>query len=120
MAMPRFGLDGVLEPAAIADVAQYVRSLSGPEGIDAAAAERGKVTFAEQCSACHGEDGKGNQAMGAPNLTDSIWLYGNSQEAVTQSVTTGRGGAMPAWSTRLDPETVKMLAVYIHSLGGGK
>jgi cbb3-type cytochrome c oxidase subunit III len=88
--------------------------------VDAAAAERGKATFAEQCAACHGEDAKGNQEMGAPNLSDAIWLYGSSQDAVTQSIVTGRGGAMPAWSTRLDPVTVKMLALYVHSLGGGK
>lgn len=118
--MPRFGLDGILEPAAISDVTNYVRSLAGADGIDTAAAERGKATFAEQCAACHGEDGKGNQEMGAPNLADSIWLYGASHDAVTQSIVTGRGGAMPAWATRLDPVTVKMLAVYVHSLGGGK
>jgi cytochrome c oxidase cbb3-type subunit 3 len=117
-AMPRFGLDGILEPAQIADVAHYVRSLSGGD-VDTAAAERGKATFAEQCAACHGEDGKGNLEMGAPNLSDAIWLYGNTQEAVVQSITTGRGGAMPAWSPRLDPVTVKMLALYVHSLGGG-
>ena len=117
--MPRFGLDGILEPAAIADVANYVRSLSGGE-VDKEAAARGQATFAEQCAACHGEDGKGIKEMGAPNLSDAIWLYGNSQEAVVQSVTTGRGGAMPAWEPRLDPVTVKMLAVYVHSLGGGK
>jgi len=118
-AMPRFGLDGILEPAAIADVANYVRSLSGGE-VEKEAAARGQATFAEQCAACHGEDGKGVQEMGAPNLSDAIWLYGKSQENVVQSITTGRGGAMPAWAPRLDPVTVKMLAVYVHSLGGGK
>lgn len=118
--MPRFGLDGVLEPAAIADAANYVRSLSASDGVDKAAAERGKAIFAEQCAACHGENGQGNLELGAPNLSDAIWLYGGSQEAVTQSIVTGRGGAMPAWATRLDPVTVKMLAVYVHSLGGGK
>jgi cytochrome c oxidase cbb3-type subunit III len=118
--MPRFGLDGILEPAMISDVAHYVRSLSGTETVDTAAAERGKATFAEQCAACHGEDGKGIQEMGAPNLSDAIWLYGGSHEAVTQSIVTGRGGAMPAWAPRLDTVTVKMLAVYVHALGGGK
>lgn len=119
-AMPRFGLDGLLEAAAIADVAHYVRSLSGADDVDKEAAARGQATFAEQCAACHGEDGKGVQEMGAPNLSDAIWLYGKSQENVVQSITTGRGGAMPAWAPRLDPVTVKMLAVYVHSLGGGK
>lgn len=118
-AMPRFGLDGILEPANIKDVANYVRSLSGMD-VDKAAAERGKATFAEQCAACHGEDAKGNLEMGAPNLSDAIWLYGGEQADVEQSIMTGRGGAMPAWGQRLDPVTVKMLALYVHSLGGGK
>lgn len=118
-AMPRFGLDGILEKAQITDVANYVRSLSGQD-VDKAAAERGKATFAEQCAACHGENGEGNQEMGAPKLADAIWLYGSDQATVEQSVTTGRGGAMPAWSQRFDPVTVKMLTLYVHSLGGGK
>jgi cytochrome c oxidase cbb3-type subunit 3 len=118
-AMPRFGLDGALEPAAINDVASHVRTLAGLDA-DKEAAGRGAATFAEQCSVCHGEGGKGNTEMGAPNLVDSIWLYGNSQEAVVTSVATGRGGIMPAWDGRLDPVSVKMLTVYVHSLGGGK
>jgi cytochrome c oxidase cbb3-type subunit 3 len=76
--------------------------------------------FADNCAACHGEQGKGNQDMGAPNLTDAIWLYGNSQEAVMQSIRTGRGGMMPAWSERLDPVAVKMLTLFVYSLGGGQ
>jgi cytochrome c oxidase cbb3-type subunit 3 len=118
-AMPRFGLDGALEPAAINDVASYVRSLAGLDA-DKAAAGRGAATFTDQCTVCHGEDGKGNVELGAPNLVDSIWLYGSSQQAVVTSVTTGRGGIMPAWEGRLDPVSVKMLTVYVHSLGGGK
>ena len=118
-AMPRFGLDGVLEPAQISDVANYVRSLSHLD-VDTAAAGRGAAIFAEQCSVCHGPDGKGNTELGVPNLTDGIWLYGSSQETVMQSIRTGRGGIMPAWSERLDPVSIKMLALYVHSLGGGK
>ncbi|MCB1521286.1 MAG: cytochrome-c oxidase, cbb3-type subunit III [Hyphomicrobiaceae bacterium] len=118
-AMPRFGLDEILEPAQIGDVADYVLSLSGGKA-DAAAVERGKATYAEQCSACHGEDGKGNAELGAPNLTDAIWLYGSDRATVMESIRTGRGGAMPAWAGRLDPVTIKSLAVYVHSLGGGK
>lgn len=118
-AMPRFGLDGALEAAKISDVANYVRSLSGLD-TDKDAAGRGAPLFAENCAVCHGPDGKGNQEMGAPNLTDSIWLYGNSQDTVVSSITTGRGGIMPAWEARLDPVSVKMLAIYVHSLGGGK
>lgn len=117
--MPKFGVDKLLEPAQIADVAEYVLSLSG-KASDKAAAEKGKALFAEQCVACHGEDGKGNAELGAPNLVDGIWLYGGSKDAVVQSIATGRGGSMPAWSGRLDPVTIKALAVYVHSLGGGK
>ncbi len=81
------------------------------------------LPFAERiqlCNACHGEDGKGNKELGAPNLTDAIWLYGSSKDAIAQSIYTGRGGAMPAWAGRLEPVTIKSLAVYVHSLGGGK
>lgn len=118
-AMPRFGLDGLLESNQIADTAEYVMSLSGAS-MDAAAAERGKTIFAEQCSSCHGEDGKGNQELGAPNLADAIWLYGGKKQAIMESVKTGRGGAMPAWAGRLDTSAIKSLAIYVHSLGGGK
>jgi cytochrome c oxidase cbb3-type subunit III len=119
MAMPRFGLDEILQPAQIKDTAQYVLSLSG-HSTDAAAAERGKAIFAENCAACHGEDGKGNQDLGAPNLTDGIWLYGGKAADIEKTIQTGRGGVMPYWSGRLDPVTIKMLTVYVHALGGGK
>lgn len=117
--MPRFGLDGVLDAAKINEAQAYVRSLSGLD-VDKAAAEAGKAGFAENCAACHGEDGKGNVEMGAPNLTDGIWLYGSAPEMVATSIQTGRGGVMPAWEGRLDPISIKMLALYVHALGGGK
>ncbi|HUN12545.1 MAG TPA: cytochrome C oxidase Cbb3, partial [Rhabdaerophilum sp.] len=63
---------------------------------------------------------KGNKDLGAPNLTDAIWLYGSKLEDVVETVTNSRSGLMPAWAGRLDPVTVKSLAVYVHSLGGGK
>lgn len=119
MQMPRFGLDKVLDPAQISDAAEYALSLSG-QSKDNAAAERGSKTFAENCAACHGEKGTGNQEMGAPNLTDGIWLYGNAKEDVVQSITTGRGSMMPSWATRLDAATIKAVALYVHNLGGGK
>jgi cytochrome c oxidase cbb3-type subunit 3 len=117
--MPKFGIDKILESAQISDAAEYVLSLSG-QSKDAAAAERGSKIFAEQCTACHGEKGTGNQELGAPNLTDAIWLYGGRKGDIEQSITTGRGGKMPAWSLRLDPSTIKSVALYVHSLGGGK
>jgi cytochrome c oxidase cbb3-type subunit III len=118
-AMPRFGIDKLLEESQIETVAEYVLSLSG-KAEDAKAAEQGQKLFAEQCATCHGPDGKGGRDFGAPNLTDAIWLYGGSKAAIIESIRTGRGGVMPAWTGRLDPITLKSLAVYVHSLGGGK
>jgi cytochrome c oxidase cbb3-type subunit 3 len=118
-AMPRFGLDQLLAKEQISDVSDYVLSLSGNAG-EPAAAERGKAVFAENCASCHGEDGKGNRDLGAPNLTDAIWLYGSDKATVATSISTGRGGVMPAWAGRLDENTIKKLTVYVHSLGGGQ
>jgi cytochrome c oxidase cbb3-type subunit III len=118
-AMLAFGKEGILKPEQIVTVANYVRSLSGlptATGYDAAA---GKKIFAENCSSCHGDTGKGNQDLGAPNLTDKIWLYGGDEATINATVTNGRAGVMPAWVDRLDPTTIKALTVYVHSLGGG-
>ena len=119
MAMPRFGIDKILTPTETADSTQYVLSLSD-KAADAAAVKRGQEHYANNCAACHGEDGKGNIELGAPNLTDNIWLYGGTPAQIAQSIHTGRGGVMPHWAGRLDPATIKMLTVYVHSLGGGK
>lgn len=118
-AMPAFGRDQLLEPQQIRDVTEYVLSISGQKA-DAEAATRGEPLFAEQCAACHGENGKGNTEMGAPNLTDRIWLYGGSRSAVLETVRNARSGVMPYWQGRLSPETIKQLTVYVHSLGGGQ
>jgi cytochrome c oxidase cbb3-type subunit 3 len=117
--MPAFGTDQILERDQINDVAEYVLSLSS-SATDAAAVSRGEAVFAEQCSACHGEDAKGLQELGAPNLTDAIWLYGDSKADVVATITHSRSGVMPAWTNRLDETTIKQLAVYVHSLGGGQ
>jgi cytochrome c oxidase cbb3-type subunit 3 len=117
--MPRYGVDQLLNAAQVSEAADYVLSLSGTPG-DASAIERGKAIFAENCAACHGEDGKGNRDLGAPNLTDGIWLYGSGKPAVVTSISTGRGGVMPSWAGRLDENTIKKLSVYVHSLGGGQ
>lgn len=119
-AMLAFGKEGVLKPAEIATVASYVRSLAGlptAAGYDAAA---GKKIFADNCASCHGDAGKGNPELGAPNLTDKIWLFGSDEATVVDTITNGRAGVMPAWVGRLDPATIKALAVYVHSLGGGQ
>jgi cytochrome c oxidase cbb3-type subunit 3 len=118
--MPAFGADGLLKPEQIGDVANYVVSLSGGEA-DAAAVERGKLVWVEgACATCHGEDAKGNQELGGPNLTNQIALYGSSLEAVKAQIEKPRHGVMPAWMGRLDEATLKQLAVYVHSLGGGQ
>ena len=117
--MPKFGADELLEKAQINDVAEYVLSLSGAAA-DKEAAARGTEIYAENCAACHGEAGKGMVELGAPNLADAIWLYGGDKEDVVKSIYTGRGGVMPPWHTRLDDVTIKQLAVYVHSLGGGQ
>jgi cytochrome c oxidase cbb3-type subunit III len=119
-AMPAFGKDGLLKPNEIVAVANYVRSLSGLSvrpGVDLAA---GKKVFADNCAPCHGADGTGIQELGAPNLTDRIWLYGPDEATIIDSITNSRSGVMPAWAGRLDPATIKALAVYVHTLGGGK
>lgn len=119
-AMLAFGKEEVLKPDQIVTVANYVRSLSGlptAPGYDAAA---GKKIFADNCASCHGEAGKGNQDLGAPDLTDKIWLYGSDEATIVETITNGRAGVMPAWVDRLDSSTIKAMAVYVHSLGGGK
>ncbi|WP_407051993.1 cytochrome-c oxidase, cbb3-type subunit III [Methyloraptor flagellatus] len=115
--MPAFGKDGVLKKDEIEQVADFVLSLSDPA---VKGADKGKQIFADNCAACHGDAGKGNQELGAPNLTDKIWLYGGTKAAIVAQVTNPQHGVMPAWEGRLDPITIKSLAVYIHSLGGGK
>ena len=119
-AMLAFGKQGILKSAEIVTVANYVRSLSGlstSQGFDAIA---GRKIFVENCVACHGDAGKGNQELGAPNLTDKIWLYGSDEATIIETITNGRAGMMPAWAGRLDPSTIKAMAVYVHSLGGGQ
>jgi cytochrome c oxidase cbb3-type subunit III len=118
--MVAFGKDGVLKRGEIVAVARYVRSLSGlpvPAGTDLAA---GQKVFADNCASCHGEDAKGNPEIGAPDLADRIWLYGPDETTIIEVITNGRNGVMPAWVDRLDPPTLKALAVYVHSLGGGQ
>lgn len=118
-AMPSFGKDGILTGPQIAQLTSYVRSLSGLEKPGAAAA-LGAPLFAANCAVCHGADGKGGRSVGAPNLADAIWLYGGKRADITASLTKAHAGVMPAWNQRLDPVTIRMLAAYVHSLGGGE
>jgi len=117
--MPAFGRLGLLDAAQVHDVAEFVLSLSGRDD-DPVAAERGAKIFADNCSPCHGKDGKGNQTIGAPDLTDELWLYGGEKTTIAETIINSRNGVMPAWAGRLDPETIKELAIYVHSLGGGQ
>ena len=116
------GRNGVMPPMAAAvgtaedvrAVANYVLSLSGSPH-NAVAAQLGKAKFAA-CAACHGPDGKGNQALGAPNLTDKVWLHGWGEEAIVSIVTTGKNNAMPAQEKRLSAEQIHVLAAYVWNL----
>ena len=118
--MPAFGRDKLLERQDILAVAAFTRSLSGLPVTAGADLERGKKVFADNCVACHGDAGKGNREIGAPDLTDQIWLYGSGQDAIVDGLVNGRGAVMPHWAPRLDDTTIKSLAVYVHSLGGGQ
>jgi cytochrome c oxidase cbb3-type subunit 3 len=118
--MPSFGKDGTLKPAEIALVADYVRTLSGNAADAPADLDKGRKIFADNCAACHGDDGKGNKELGAPNLTTQVWLYGPTKADIMQRVTVGGGGVMPAWGGKFDAPTIKTLAVFVHSLGGGQ
>ncbi|CAN5483342.1 cytochrome-c oxidase, cbb3-type subunit III [soil metagenome] len=115
--MPGFGQ--ILTPIEVRDAASFVATLSGMPA-DAEQAVAGKAIFATNCVACHGADGKGNQELGAPNLTDAISLYIRAPDDIARQISHPRHGVMPAWSARLGDVKVKELAVYVHSLGGSK
>ncbi len=117
--MPAFG-DGVLKATEISWVADYVRSLSNLSVDAGADLKAGQKVFAENCAACHGDNAKGNQELGAPNLTDQIWLYGSDKVTIVEGIAKGRGALMPNWGDRLDAGTIKALAVYVRTLGGGR
>lgn len=119
--MPAFGDMELLTPEEIEAVADYTLSLSG----QGTATEEGAQLFADNCAACHGEDGRGMVEMGAPNLADAIWLYGGSRETVIETITHSRYGVMPAWNIDvrggqgLTDAEIKQVAIYVHTLGGG-
>lgn len=124
--MPAHLTDELLEPAQIDEVVQYVLQISG-QPADEVKATAGQQVFAENCVSCHGEDAKGLVEMGAPNLTDGIWLYGGDVATLTSTIQYGRGGVMPSWSwaadgakPRLSEAQIRAVASYVHSLGGGQ
>jgi cytochrome c oxidase cbb3-type subunit 3 len=108
-----------LESAKVSDVANYVRNLSGLAA-DQIKVGRGAEVYKSNCAACHGAEGKGMAAMGAPNLTDKVWLYGGSEATIMESVRKGRNGVMPAHETILTPEKIHLLTAYVWSLSNVK
>lgn len=117
--MPAFLKDELLTRAELDAVVEQVLALSGQEH-DKALAATGAEVYANNCAVCHGDAGTGDRAQGAPNLTDAIWLYGGDRASIRDTVANSRFGIMPGWEGRLDPVTVKSLAVYVHALGGGE
>ncbi|MAZ70894.1 cytochrome-c oxidase, cbb3-type subunit III [Porticoccus sp.] len=112
-AMPALG--GALGEDGVDNVAEYVFKISGREH-DAKKAEAGSQLFATYCAACHGADGTGNKMLGAPNLTDGIWLYGGSPTLVRHTIRNGRNGNMPAQADKLKAEKIHLLTAYVYSL----
>lgn len=116
--------EGILTDDEISAVVQYVRNISGQDA-DATLVAAGETVYLDNCAACHTDEGTGDQFLGAPNLTDAIWLYGGSVEAIEETVRHSRFGVMPPWSAadsdagRLSEAEVRAVTVYVHSLGGG-
>ena len=112
--MPPF--DGVFQPAQVDALVSHVLSLRGK----ADGSATGEQLYAQNCAACHQPGGQGDQQQGAPALNDAIWLYGGSREDIRGQILNPRHGVMPGWSDKLDPVTIRMLAAYVHSRGGGE
>jgi cytochrome c oxidase cbb3-type subunit 3 len=122
--MPAFG--EMLAPEEIDALVNHVLAISGQE-YDAVLADTGAVLFADNCAACHGDKGEGNHDVGAPTLSDAIWLYGGDPETLKHTITYARFGVMPAWSEEWRPggggltqAEINAVATYVHQLGGGQ
>lgn len=112
--MPAFG--GMLSAPQITALATHVASLSG----NTSGSEEGSALFSQHCAVCHGSEGKGGREYGAPNLADSLWLYGASRADIARQIRQPKHGVMPAWDGRLSDDTIKQLSIYVHALGGGE
>jgi len=110
---PQLGEEG------IRNVTHYVLQMAGRTH-DGLKATQGKDVFAANCAACHGADGTGNHALGAPNLTDDTWLYGSGESTIVETITKGRNGQMPAWGQFLGESKTHLLAAYVYGLSQGK
>jgi cytochrome c oxidase cbb3-type subunit 3 len=122
--MLAFGRDQILDRSTILDVVAYLQSLPGSDDpqtpLDPEAVARGEETFAMQCTACHGENGQGDPAMGAPDLTDDVWIYGGDRDSLYWSIYRGRKGHMPHWEERLSPVERKILTLYVLEIAKGR
>ena len=116
--MPKWGVDEMLDKDQINQVVEYVLQLSGQDH-DATLSAAGATVYADNCAACHGAAGEGDRAQGAPKLSDAVWLYGGTREAIHDSVFYARFGVMPNWNQRLSEDEIRAVAYYVHSLGGG-
>ena len=114
--MPALG--AAIDARTAGDIAQYVRSLSGLAH-DQIRSLRGKPEYMNTCAACHGPEGKGNKALGAPNLTDDVWLYGSSEAAIVQGIVNGRNNRMPAQDQTLTSEQIRLVAAWVWGLSKG-
>jgi cytochrome c oxidase cbb3-type subunit 3 len=113
------GFQATVDARMAGDIAQYVRSLSGLAH-DQIRVIRGKREYLNNCVACHGADGKGNKALGAPNLTDDVWLYGSSEATIVHSILNGRNNRMPAQEHLLTPEQIRLLTAWVWGLSSGR
>lgn len=111
--------DEIFSNQEVDQVVQYVRLISGQEH-DAGMAEAGTELFLNNCASCHGDNGMGNRDLGAPNLTDAIWLYGGDLASLEETVRYARFGVMPPWGERLTEAEIKAVTAYVHQLGGGE
>jgi cytochrome c oxidase cbb3-type subunit 3 len=114
--MPALG--AAIDARTAGDIAQYVRSLSGLAH-DQIRSLRGKPEYMNSCAACHGAEGKGNKALGAPNLTDDVWLYGSSEAAIVHGILNGRNNRMPAQEQTLSSEQIRLVAAWVWGLSKG-
>lgn len=116
--MPAFA--EMLSADEIDAVAAYVMTLSEAAADATRGALPGAPVYVQNCASCHGDKGQGGRDIGAPRLSDAIWLYGGSKDAIKRQVAAPRMGVMPSFATKLDQETIRMLGVYVHTLGGGE
>lgn len=117
--MSAFGQFGVLDREKVLDATAHVRNLSGQAlaASDRARLTSGAAVFAENCASCHGADGRGDHAFGAPDLTDGAWIYGGDAQTVFNTIYSGRTGHMPHWEGRLSPADIRLLTLYVGTLG---